>query len=296
MPTVTVIIPVYNREKTIRRALDSVLSQTLPVHEIILVDDGSTDQTIDIINSYDVPVIKLICHEKNAGASAARNTGIQAATGKYIAFLDSDDCWMENKLEAQMAFIVRYGYDVCCTDFLIRYEGETGRVRRSARGYPDRLSMEEISYGCYVSPGSSLIATKESLLAIGGYDVRYKRYEDWDLLLKFLYEGFKIGYLRDDLCAIYVAHNFNPENALDGLSMIEEVHAAKVSEFYKSFEPNFISGLSFNRAATLLMQKKYVSGLAKLLESYVVQPRKNWLFRKILYPRLCGKIGFPPEA
>jgi len=99
-PKVTVIIPTYNCARYIGEAVDSVLAQTYPVHEILVVDDGSTDNTRDVLSKYREPVRYI--PQKNAGPPAARNNGILQATGDYIAFLDSDDLWLPHKLQAQM--------------------------------------------------------------------------------------------------------------------------------------------------------------------------------------------------
>lgn len=103
-PTVSVIIPTYNRAHLVGRAIQSVLNQTYKDFELIIVDDGSTDNTEDIIKKYQKKDerIKYIRRKKNKGGSVARNTGINAAIGEYIAFLDSDDEWLTEKLERQM--------------------------------------------------------------------------------------------------------------------------------------------------------------------------------------------------
>lgn len=92
----SVVIPAYNAGKTIARAITSVLAQSYPAHEIIVVDDSSKDDTVDLVEQY--PAIRLIRKIKNQGSSAARNAGLDAATGDYIAFLDADDIWHEHKL------------------------------------------------------------------------------------------------------------------------------------------------------------------------------------------------------
>lgn len=100
---VSVIIPTYNRAKTIERTVNSVLAQTWKAIEIIVVDDGSTDQTPEILKGYGDKIRAI--RQKNGGPAAARNTGIKAATGDIIAFLDSDDLWLPEKTERQMRLI-----------------------------------------------------------------------------------------------------------------------------------------------------------------------------------------------
>ncbi|MFZ9033203.1 MAG: glycosyltransferase family 2 protein, partial [Anaerohalosphaeraceae bacterium] len=97
---ISAVIPAYNAEKYIARSINSVLNQTCPVDEIIVVDDGSTDSTAEVIKSYGGKVRYI--HQQNAGVSAARNTGIQAATCEWVAFLDADDEWLPEKIERQV--------------------------------------------------------------------------------------------------------------------------------------------------------------------------------------------------
>lgn len=105
MKKVSVIIPVYNSSKYIKECLDSVIKQTYKNLEIIIVDDNSTDNSIEIIKSYNDKRIKIIESKENVGAAESRNKGIDAATGDYLCFIDSDDFWKLNKIEKQVRFI-----------------------------------------------------------------------------------------------------------------------------------------------------------------------------------------------
>ena len=102
---ISVVIPAYNAEQHIGRAIDSVLAQTRPADEIIVIDDGSTDATAEVIRSFGDRV--TLIQQKNAGVSVARNTGIEAATGDWIAFLDADDEWLPEKLKRQAEHLSR---------------------------------------------------------------------------------------------------------------------------------------------------------------------------------------------
>jgi len=104
MPSVSVIIPAFNRSRKLIRAVRSVLKQTFRDFEVIVVDDGSSDNTYQAITSY-LPMIQYVRKEVNQGVSAARNSGIRRASGPWIAFLDSDDYWLEDKLSIQMNYI-----------------------------------------------------------------------------------------------------------------------------------------------------------------------------------------------
>src|SRR5215510_4129929 len=104
-PLVSVVIPVYDREDYLGDAVDSVLAQTFPSFEIVVVDDGSTDRSAEIVRAHRDPRVRLICHPHNRGISAARNTGVDAARGDYVAFLDSDDVAYPDRLARQVAFL-----------------------------------------------------------------------------------------------------------------------------------------------------------------------------------------------
>jgi len=100
-PIFSVIMPMYNVEKTVASAIDSVLAQTYPQFELVCVDDGCTDTTVDIVKTYDDPRIRIV-HQENRGLSAARNTGINHSSGLYVALLDSDDLWAATKLQSHL--------------------------------------------------------------------------------------------------------------------------------------------------------------------------------------------------
>lgn len=109
MPQISIVVPVYNAEKYIEQTVDMVMKQTFTDWELILVEDCSKDNSAEVLRSLESEFqdarIRVIYKEKNEGAAKARNTGIDAATGRYLAFLDADDIWMENKLSDELAFM-----------------------------------------------------------------------------------------------------------------------------------------------------------------------------------------------
>ncbi len=112
---VSIITPAYNCAKYIGETIDSVLAQTYPHWEMLIVDDCSTDNTEEIVKSYNDPRIKYLKNEKNSGAALSRNYALREAKGRWIAFLDSDDMWMPEKLEHQISFMKNNGYYFSCT-------------------------------------------------------------------------------------------------------------------------------------------------------------------------------------
>jgi glycosyltransferase involved in cell wall biosynthesis len=180
-PTVSVIIPAYNRASTILRAVQSVLDQTFQDFELIIVDDGSTDSTREIVESIKDPRIRLLCHEKNLGAAPARNTGMKSARGAYIAWLDSDDEWLSEKLEIQLRALMNASPDqkACYTAFE-RIESDISRIY-----IPGQTDYKKLLLECDQSPGATLLFHRSLLDDIGDLDVSMRRYEDWDWLLRY---------------------------------------------------------------------------------------------------------------
>ena len=145
----SVVIPAYNRSGVISAAIRSVLQQQLPAadwsYEIIVVDDGSSDDLDRALQPFGGHV-RLLRHKQNAGAAAARNTGVQAAEGALIAFLDSDDIWLPGKLFRQVSAVQQHGWDASCTAFVLI---EPGGREVVAPDLPTKaLSLGELVWGC----------------------------------------------------------------------------------------------------------------------------------------------------
>lgn len=118
MKLVSVIMPTYNCGRFIRESIDSVLAQTYTEWELLIVDDGSTDETEQIVFGYTDPRIRYLHNPRTVGAALTRNTALREARGSYIAFLDADDVWMPTKLERQIAFMEQNGYAFTYHDYI----------------------------------------------------------------------------------------------------------------------------------------------------------------------------------
>ena len=164
---ISVVIPAYNREKTIQNTLESVLRQTYLPQEIIVVDDCSTDHTVEVVKKMkkQSKLIRLICLYRNKGAQAARNVGIKVAKGNWIAFLDSDDEWIENKIElCQNAHYEHPEYDVYFSDYYVK---EKNKIRYKKCSMPNRKGdyFESILFGSKVL-FQTMVVRKQALEAI----------------------------------------------------------------------------------------------------------------------------------
>lgn len=138
---VSVVIPVYNAEKFIKATVDSVLKQTYENIEIILCENGSKDNTVDIIKSIDDPKVKVLYLGENKGAAEARNAGVMEATGDYVAYIDADDLWVPQKLEKQIAFMKENNAAFCFTGY--EFADENAKPLGKVVKVPFTLSYEK---------------------------------------------------------------------------------------------------------------------------------------------------------
>lgn len=199
-PLVSVIIPTYNRAYCIQKAVQSVLDQEYENMEILVLDDGSTDQTETVIRDLGDKRIYYHKNPYNCGAAAARNVGIQLAKGEYIAFQDSDDIWLEGKLHQQIKMLEgsAYGMVYSC----VQREFSDGRVEI----FPRNGIQDEAKHGniypyllaeSYIS-APTVVVRKEILLQIQGFDEVMKNYEDYDLALRIA-KRHQIGFINQVL-------------------------------------------------------------------------------------------------
>jgi glycosyltransferase involved in cell wall biosynthesis len=195
--TISVIIPAYNYARYLAEAIDSVLAQTYPVLEVIVVDDGSTDDTPGVLAAY-ANRIRAI-RQQNLGVSAARNTGISAARGEYVAFLDADDVWQPSKLDAQMA---RFDADpslglVHCGAESFDDKGKTIHFWRD--GMQGRVAINILRLEPVIAaPSSNIVVPRRVAEEIGGFDTRMSGSEDWDFAYRVA-ARYEIGFTPEPL-------------------------------------------------------------------------------------------------
>lgn len=181
---ISIIIPVYNRPLMLREALKSVLKQTYQNREIIVVDDGSTDDTYiynqDIINKY--RFIRYYRHNRNEGVSKARNTGISLSKGEYIAFLDSDDKWRKRKLEIQYMHHLNSPYSISYTNERWIKDNTFKNQSKAHRKFSGNIFSNALKL-CMVSP-SSIMCRRAVFHRIGLFDESLPVAEDYDLFIR----------------------------------------------------------------------------------------------------------------
>ena len=203
MPTVSIIIPTYNREHLLGRAIQSILNQTYQDFELIIVDDGSTDNTEKLVRKFNSERIKYIRHGENKGPSTARNTGIKSAKGDYIAFQDSDDEWMPEKLEKQIG-----AFEVAPPEVGIVYTGWYAVINNKKRYLPPAGVNPKDGDLFSTLLRRSLLGTPAALIKrecferAGMFDERFPPAEDWELFLR-MSKFYQFKYINEPLVMYY---------------------------------------------------------------------------------------------
>jgi len=201
---ISVVIPVYNAEELIPLAIESVLTQTVPPHEIIVVDDGSTDNTWKAVRRYH-PKVRYL-YQENAGPSVARNTGIEAATGEWVAFVDSDDRWLPQKIERDLE-VLRTETSVVwlASNHFLRVFGSEHQFPRCDLSRVDDLLRGGGVFPSFVEAACAglgwdpvgLLIRRDVLLEAGGFRPGLNYGEDLDLCLTIAAKHPRIGFQRD---------------------------------------------------------------------------------------------------
>jgi len=202
MDLVSVIIPVYNRVALLSRAIRSVLAQTYQHFEIIVVDDASCEDVAGCVNAFKDPRIRYIRHEINRGVAAAWNTGLRESKGRFIAFLDSDDEWMPQKLERQVFSLTKDpSYGLAYTSvILVNDSGNPIKtIKATASGYIYRPLLRKN----FIGTMSSVVVTKQAASDAGPFDERLTYRADYDFYVR-LCRNYRVKALKTPLTIQYV--------------------------------------------------------------------------------------------
>src|SRR4028118_1289230 len=183
MPIFSVIIPVYNGEKTIQETIESVLNQTFTDFELIVINDGSQDSTLEIVERIQDSRLNVFSYP-NAGQAASRNRGFSHASGEYISFIDADDLWTPDKLEAQLRALqdnpqaaVAYSWTKCI-DESGQFSRRGSHISATGDVYGKLLLID------FIENGSNPLIRRQALIKVGSFDESLPAAEDWDMWLR----------------------------------------------------------------------------------------------------------------
>lgn len=278
-PTISVIIPTYNRAHCIGAAVASIQAQSLPAHEIIIVDDGSRDrslQTLLALQEQDAR-IKIFHHGKNRGVSAARNTGIQMAEGDYITFLDSDDTWHPHKLAMQLAALEVMAPEQRATTFSLTnfqrvLDGHVydSPIKQSKKPEEDYLTMR-----LHTHPVGTLMAHRDAIRGNGFYREGMHFAEDTEYVVRHIAGGGKLHYLPDVLMDYSYAPIKRYGDSDAAIAFIHQTHGPRIAaRFGKKLGHTYKGIYHIYRTSRLMAQKQYRQAAWELVCAIPYAPRQ----------------------
>lgn len=268
-PKVSVIIPTYNRKNLVIKSIKSVLNQTFKDFELIIVDDGSTDATSENVKNIIDERVKYIRHEQNMGPSAARNTGIKAAKGEWIAFQDSDDVWLDTKLEKQMKVAAELSDDYAVVHCGIQYvDLATGKYL--TRWIVREDINTEIINNLGVVPGTpTMVIRKKVFDDVGYFDESIPSHEESELGLRI---AQKCKYKLVDEFLVYSTRNHNQITSNNDLFI-------KAKERIIEKHKNILSKKLIVSYSIIIASDSIIKGDFNKAKKYFLDAFKNNAFR-----------------
>jgi glycosyltransferase involved in cell wall biosynthesis len=275
MAEISVVIPTYNRAASLRCAIESALAQTFRNIEIVVVDDNSQDNTQELVAGFHDERITYIRHDVNKRVSAARNTGIAHARGKYIAFLDDDDEWLPEKLELQLRVFQHAAPTVGGV-----YAGAV-TVERASRKILNHITprkrgnvLASLLERNWIAPTSSIVLKRECFETAGLFDTAMSFSEDYDLWLRVA-RDYAFEYVKEPLVKYYVQENgrlsTNYTTMIEGLERLMQKHGQLFSLHRKSFSQRYhVLGVIHYYNGDMTKARE---AFAKALSLYPYEPR-----------------------
>lgn len=315
MPIISVIIAAYNAAQYLTEAIQSVLDQTYQDFEVIVVDDGSIDNTREIVHQFNDSRLKYI-YQENKGMANARNNGIKVSRGEYITFLDADDIFLPDKFSSQVMFLKQHpniGLVVGGWIYIDKNGQHLGKYE-PWNNFP-QLNTSTLLYSCPLIPAAVLIAS-EWLKRIGLFDENLKGVADWDLWLRLVVAGCRIEW-NNQLVCMYRLHEGNTSSqaklmgteelqVLDKLyarsDLADEVLAAKDSVYARKY---------LDRASRLYVAGEFLEAIADVQQAVKLDPQlltgkppkaveivTNWVYHPIVQDKdqflTNVQTNFPP--
>lgn len=264
MPNVSVVLPTHNRLDTLKRSLASVLEQSYTDLEVIVVDDCSTDATAAYIKTLSDARVRYLQLSQNRGAATARNAGIQLATGEFIAFQDSDDLWLPNKLSNQLAYLEQNeSLAVVFTSFVKCHPAY--KFVMPPEAVPSSEIAPRLAFGNFIGT-PTVLARRSVLLAAGGFDTELRNHEDWDLWLTLAGRGAQFHHLTQ----VLLVSPYSPDGVSD----------AQTAQLAEAFEHIYRKHLGLFKAAEADAHMNHVIGKLYSSSRPSVRPRGRPFLRR----------------
>ncbi|URZ06306.1 glycosyltransferase [Clostridium felsineum] len=239
----SVVMPVYNSEKYLSESIESILKQTYSEFEFIIVNDGSTDKSLDIINDYVSKDnrIKLISRTENKGMVYSLNEGLTIAKGKYLARMDADDISLEKRFEKQINYMKKND-DVDILASKVEVFGDVDEEKKIAHARWYNVDLHKCNdieklflENCYIAH-PSVMMKMSTIRQLKGYDLRYKRNEDYNLWLRAISNGYKISMYNEKLIMIRMHSDSKINRDKDNYENIKDIIKSRLSYIKEKFK------------------------------------------------------------
>ncbi len=285
-PPISVLMSVYNGDKYLKKAIESILKQTFSNFEFIIVNDGSADNSIEIIKSFNDPRIKIINNKKNLGLIKSLNIGLKQAKGKYIARLDADDIALKNRLEKQFNYLEK-NKDITLIGGgaeIINSEGKYIREKLPITNF-DQIRFWTLFFG---NPflHSSIFFKKKDIDSINGYSHTYKHVEDYDLYLRLIKNGYKIINLPE----IFIKYRIHNQS----IGQIKDSKKEQDTNVKKIIFNNINNYFSLSwEEFKILYDKQKMRGVKKMFEAIFLHKQifKKYILKEKLDNNQIKKIN-----
>lgn len=288
---ISVVIPLYNKEKSVRATLESVRAQSYTDWECIVVNDGSTDESLNVVQNFirnEKGGMWKVESQKNAGVSAARNAGILAAKGEYVTFLDADDLWTIDYLETLVSLIKDFpnaglyaiGYRVINSPTMPSREQIDAINKNALRGPVDNLWIGDMDL--YIG---STCSSKERMIRVGLMDMRMTHGEDLDFCWRLILDG---GLVRDRKCCAF--YRVDAENrAMNRIPALDRMIVSYVDKYSESRANNadfrrFYDEQMIYRLYPYLLDKRYRREARKIAKKFDYSQLKWSMHFRMLFP------------
>lgn len=272
MPKVSVIIPTYNRAYILNRAIESVIKQTFHDIEIIVIDDASTDDTEKIMDTFNDKRILYVKNEERKGPSAARNTGIQIARGEYIAFLDSDDVWLPEKLVKQLQVFNKSSRNLGLV-YTACMEIEDSKQKRTViprcRGNVMETLLITNCVGYIVTP----LVRKKCFTEAGLFDEQLLCSEDWDMWIRIA-QYYEVDFVNDILVYIYPQRDGLMKNNAGAISAHKRI-SSKYEHLLKMLPTKLKAERYLREGIFFWWKREIASCLHYFLKAVFLDPSKG---------------------
>jgi glycosyltransferase involved in cell wall biosynthesis len=291
-PLVSVVLPTFNRATTLKRSIQSVLAQTYSNLELLVIDDCSVDNTIELIHAIKDPRLSYTRLEKNVGGAEARNVGIRISKGEIVAFQDSDDEWTCLKLEKSLSYLQStLAIGAVCSAF-IKVSKERIRHQPLVRRDLDRLLSYELLLMRNLVGTPTLVARKELLLDLGGFDASMPRFQDWELALR-LTQRTDLLFIDEPLIISYVTENsisHNKKARAIALTKLYEKHKETIEKsvalqsqwLHRIGDASLLCGMNKGRALLVGAWIKHPLNIRYLFKAILAIPESSNLYIRTL--------------